>query len=48
MNTLIQLKKRRQWDNFERIMFGFLIGSVFTTLIYYIAIRGGFVEIIYK
>ena len=48
MNTLTQLKKRKSWENFERVLFGFLIGNVFTALIYYIAAKQGFIEVIYK
>lgn len=44
--TLNQLQKRRQIDKFDTIIFGFLLGAVFTALIYFLAIHFGCIQLI--
>ena len=46
--TFTRLQASRRWENGERIGFGFLLGAVFTALLYYIAIQTGCIEIIYN
>ena len=44
--TLSQLQKRRQADKFNTIIFSFLLGAVFTALIYFLAIHFGYIQLI--
>ena len=46
--TLREFNSQRKMDLINRAAFYFLLGSVFTALVYYIAVHSGAITIIYN
>lgn len=47
-NTLTRLRKERDWEAFEKKIFFFMTGNIFTAFIYWALVKTGYILITYK
>lgn len=46
-NTLTQLQKQKQWAQFEKNLFYFMIGLIFSNMLHWLLVKGNIITIIY-